>query len=446
MKKVALINPGKNRDYGIHEPINLGYIAANLEKNGVEVKIIDQLSGADVEKEIVSFRPEVVGVTGTTPVISDAYAIADYARNKGILTVIGGVHVSCLPEEGLKHADIVIAGEGEQAMVDIAAGKIEKGIARPPYIKNIDDLPPPARRLMNMEYYSATKDRIYGTHLYYVPPKTRVFALLTSRGCPFKCIFCYNSWRVSPVRYHSPERVIQEIRELVEKYNAQALFFFDDEFFANKKRLKEICRLWKEQGFKLIWGCQARADTIDDENLQLVKEISCRQVNIGIESGSQKILDVLKRKTVTVEQNREAVEKCSRAGLICWGTFMIGNPGETLEDIKQTRKFIRESKLTAAMIHITTPYPGTRLWDWCKEKKLVPENVDWAKFTTADVCVSASDTLSTKEIEKNRIKILVMDIILSGKFDWKGLIWTLVHHPMEQFSTIKRILKAVFAK
>jgi radical SAM superfamily enzyme YgiQ (UPF0313 family) len=446
MKKVALVNPGAFQGHGIHEPISLGYIAAYLEKYNIPVKIIDQLAGDNVYKELEDFKPDIVGITATTVVIRDAYKVANFCRSKGVFTVMGGVHASVLPEEALRYCDRVVVGEGEFAMLDIVQGKISSPIVSAGYINNIDEIPIPARHLMNMDYYLRTKDNISGTHLYFVPPRTRVAAILTSRGCPYRCIFCYNSYRRSPVRFHSPERVISEIELLIDKYKIQALFFFDDELLANKRRLSDICGMMKRNKIDLMWGCQARADAVDLATLRMVKEAGCRQINFGFESGSQRILDILKGETITVEENTQAIEMCRKVGILSWGTFIIGNPTETLNDIELTRRFIRTSRLNAAMIHVTTPYPGTKLWEYCSERKLIPQNIDWSDFTTAKVSVLACETLSNIEIDKLRIKILFRDIILTGKFDWFGFLWIAFRHPLKQLLRIIRVLNSGLPK
>ncbi len=354
---------------------------------------------------------------------------------------MGGVHVSIFPDEALEHCDMVVIGEGEQAMLDIAMGRINSRIISAAYVKDIDQNPMPARHLMKMDHYLKTKERISGTHLFFVPPMTKVSAMLTSRGCPYKCIFCYNSWRASPLRFHSAKRVIEEIKFLIKTYKVRAIFFFDDDFFFNKKRLKEICQMLKDEKINLIWGCQSRADTVNLEILQMVKAAGCRQVNFGLESGSQKILDILKNDTVSIEINRQAIELCRKVGIISWGTFMIGNPTETLNDIKLTRDFIRKSKLTGAMIHVTTPYPGTKLWDYCVEKKLLPSNMNWSDFTTVKAVIPICESLSNEEINHLRVKILFRDIILTGKFDYLGFLWIALRNPFQQLLRLKRIFE-----
>lgn len=399
MSKIALINPGRDLRYAVQEPLNIGFIASYLEKNDIEVRIIDELAGQDVEKELNEYRPNIAGITATTPLAPDAYRIADICRKMGILTVMGGVHASVLPEEALQHVDIVVKGEGEVAMLDIVKNNIKSGIVSRPYIKNIDEIPPPARHLMKMDFYLRTKDRLPNTYLYFVPPHTKTASILTSRGCPYNCIFCHNTWRGIPYRFNGAERVISEIKQLIEVYGIQALFFIEDNLFVNKPRLKKIYELMRKNNFDIIWGGNARVDSIDIETLKMVKEAGCRQITFGFESGSQRILDVLNKKT-TVEQNRKAIKLCNEVGIIPQGTVMIGNPTETVEDIKATQQFIKESDIESVGVCITTPYPGTELWKWCEEHELIPQSLNWCDFTYHKLPIPACDTIPPEEIIK----------------------------------------------
>lgn len=399
VKKVALINPGKDERYAVQEPLNLGFIASYLEKKGIEVTIIDELAGQDVNKELDKYCPDIAGITATTPLAPDAYRIADMCKQMRILTVMGGVHASVLPEESLEHVDIVVKGEGEIAMYDIARNGVKSGIVSRPYIKNIQQIPPPARHLMQMEFYLHTKDRLPGTYLHFVPPHTKTTSILTSRGCPYSCIFCHNSWQGLPYRFNSPDRVVSEIRDLIETYGIQALFFIEDNFFANRTRVKKICELIEQEGFNIIWGANARVDNVDLEILQIVRQAGCRQVTFGFESGSQRILDVLNKKT-TVEQNKTAIELCNKAGIIPQGTVMIGNPTETIEDVKATQQFLRQSDIKSVGVCITTPYPGSVLWDWCRQCNLIPEQFNWSDFNYDRVPIPACNTMSPEQIKR----------------------------------------------
>jgi radical SAM superfamily enzyme YgiQ (UPF0313 family) len=207
--------------------------------------------------------------------------------------------------------------------------------------------------------------------------------------------------------------VISEIRHLIEKYDIQALFFFDDDLFASKTRLKKICQLMRENKFNIVWSCQARVDSIDLETLKIAKGAGCRQVGFGFESGSQRILDILKNKTTTVEQNKRAIKLCQETGIIPWGTVMIGNPTETIEDVRMTQQFIRESGIDSIGVHVTTPFPGTELWKWSEKRGLIPESLDWSHFTTGELTIPACDTLSAKEIE--RLYAQTCDLVLANR-------------------------------
>jgi magnesium-protoporphyrin IX monomethyl ester (oxidative) cyclase len=436
-KRVALVFPGKDQRYAIQEPLNLGFIASYLEKHNIEVTIIDQLAGQDVEKEIEKFKPDIVGITGVTSVILDAYEIADMCRKKGILTVMGGVHVSLLPEEALKHADIVVKGEGEIAMLDIVKGNIKSGIISRPYIKNIDDVPPPARHLIQMEFYLYSKDRFPESWLCFVPSHTRVAELFTSRGCPHACIFCHNSWRGTPYRFNSAERVVSEIKDVMEKYNVRYLFFIDDNLFANRPRLKRICELIKENKLDIAWGGNSRVDTVDPEILKITKDAGCKQITFGFESGSQRILDVLNKRT-TVEQAKKAIKMCKNEGLIVNGTFIIGNPTETVEDIKLTQKFIKENDVDYPGVGILTPYPGTEVWKMCERNNLIPKEFNWKDFTAQKVSIACNTTMPAEEIK--RLLDETNDIILTKRI-LKHPLRTLkesIRHPSRITKTLKQ--------
>lgn len=429
MTRVALINVGRKKAEGICEPLNLGYIASYLEQNKVGVKIIDEQAGEDVSKEINAYSPDIVGITAVTPLAPRAYKIADICREKRILTVIGGVHATVMPEEALRHADIVVVGEGEVAMMDIITDDIKQGVVERPYIKNLDTLPPPARHLMREDFYLHTRDRVGDvvSHLHFVPPHTRVASILSSRGCSYRCIFCHNSWRVNPVRFNSAERVISEIKQLIDVYGAEAVFFMDDNPLANKPRLREICRIMIEDKLDIIWACNATANHIDLETAQLIREAGCVELVFGWESGSQKILDVLEKRT-TVEGNTQAIKICKRAGLMVTGSLMIGNPTETPEDVKATQQFIADNKKDIDMygVNMTTAYPGTKLWHWCEEKGLIPESFEWDHFNQQDLPVPACDTMSPKEIEELSLQTFVMQRVKLSRL-WKRGLW----HPFK---------------
>lgn len=409
MTKVALINPGLSRELAMQEPLNLGFLATYLKKNNIDVKIIDEPSQQNFYKEIEEFKPDFAGFTANTLVAKRAYELSSFCREKGIITIIGGRHPSIYPNEAAKYADYVVVGEGEKALLDIVQGKEKKGsiITREP-IKDLDEIPMVDRQLLNMEFYTKTKDRFQDSYLTFVPLNTRTAGVITSRGCPYNCIFCFNSHKLYPFRFHSARRVVDEIKYLINNYKIHAIFFLDDNLFANRQRLREICDLIKKEKLDFIWGANARVDNITEEIIIAAKEAGCKQITFGFESGSQRILDLLNKGT-TVEKAKEAIKIVKKHGLLATGTFMIGNPGETKEDIELTKKFIQENEIDSYGVCITTPYPGSKLFDICREQGLLPseDSIDWNKFAHSEFPYY----LSTKTLSKKEIKKAYYDLV-----------------------------------
>ena len=392
--KVCLVNPGVDK-YNDTPPINLAILAAYIETKGHEVIIIDKLAGDNFEKKLLDFQPDVAGITGTTPVITDAYRCADFCRHLGVYTVLGGVHSSILPEESLRHADAVVVGEGEVAFIELIESRA-KGIFQSKPIMDLDLIPPPAWRLLNMEFYTTVLSRVPMNFMAFADRHAIMGNLLTSRGCPWNCTFCHNSYRTIVPRYNSAERVIQEIELLIHDYNITGLFFVEDNFFSNHARIKKICKLMKEKKIDIPWGANSRVDCINEEVLKQVAGCNCKQVTFGWESGSQRILNVLNKRT-TVEMNRKSIQLCNQAGIKASGTFMIGNPTEKEEDIKMTQKFIAENDILGPIgICITTPYPGTKLWEWCIKYKRIPETFRWEDFDFHHVPIRMCDIKPSK--------------------------------------------------
>jgi len=437
MAKLVLVNAGTSYEYGIHEPLNLLVLAVYAKKFGHEVFIADQIAGEDIFKKIKKINPDFVGVTGTTAVIADSYDIVDWCRKNGFKTILGGVHVTVLPEEGLEHADFVVKGEGEDALVKILAGGEKPGIVVGRCIKNLDKLPKLDRDLIDMRYYQKGKDRNPGTHLHFVPPNTKLSSILATRGCPFNCIFCHNSWRGLPVRVNSAKWIIDEMKELRDKYQTQAVFFMDDDFLISKERVREFCRLYKEAGLDIIWGCQARVTAVDEELLKLLKEANCKQITFGIESGNERVLGMLKRNQTTVGQNKRAIRMVKEAGILSTGSFMIGNPGETEEEIEETRRFIIENDLDGFGISITTPFPGTKLWEMCKEKKVIPDKINWKEFNLNNLTFALSE-ISPKRMEQIHQEFLNLVMERNPGMTPKNVLKVAIKHPGK---AIKRVIR-----
>lgn len=449
MPKIALINPGKDKQYSTQEPLNLGFLASYLEKHGIEVKIIDQLVGQKPKKEISKYNPEFVGITGTTPVINDAFEIADWCMNHNYPVIFGGVHASVQ----LNNTDLlytVVRGEGEKVLLGLVKGEIPlNGIIEGIPVKNLDNIPPPARHLIDMNFYMRSKDRISDSYLYFVPKHTKVASILTSRGCPFECIFCWNSTRKVPVRLNSASRVVSEMEILIRQYGAEALFFIEDNFFLSKLRVEKICEELIAKKIEIIWGANARVDRVDLKLLQLAKQAGCEQTTFGFESGSQKILDVLNKQT-TVEQNKQAIKMCGEAEIIPQGTIMIGSPTETIEDIELTKQFIRETEIQDTVgICITTVFPGTKLWEWCNERDLIPKSFSWSDFNYQKIPIVCCESISPENLQ-NIYYEMVDEFSQGRKLSFENELKKAIQHPLitlrkiwnnpsKVFRTLKRI-------
>ncbi|MBF0458864.1 MAG: radical SAM protein [Nitrospirae bacterium] len=439
--KAALINPGRDQKYAVQEPLNLGFLASYLLANGVEVQIIDELAGQDVARELELFKPDIAGITATTPIAPDAYRVAGMCREMGILTVMGGVHASVMPDEALQHVDMVVKGEGEVALLDIIRDDIRSGIISRPYIKDIDSIPPPARHLLQMDFYVRSKSRIPHSYLYFVPAGAKTASVLTSRGCPYSCIYCHNTWRGTPTRYNSPERVISEIAGIKKDYGVETIFFIEDNLFVNKKRLRTICELMIENNLDVLWGGNSRVDNIDPEILNLAKKAGCRQITFGFESGSQRVLDILKKRT-TVAQNKRAIELCNEVGIIPQGTFIVGSPDETLEDVRLTMKFIEESNIESAGICIATPYPGTQLWDWAQENNLMPETYSWPDFDYLNTPINLSPAIPKQELLRLIGKVnILLAMRQKGRVNVLSALKGIVKEPSKVFTIAASLIK-----
>lgn len=440
-KRVALVQPGTDEQFNSNEPGNIGFIASYLLKHGFEVTLIDELAGQDVEKGIDDFQPDIVGITATTPLAPDAYRIADYCRDKGIQTVMGGVHASVLPEEALQHVDIVVKGEGERAMLELASSNdFKSGIYSADVIKDINDIPAPARHLMDMDFYLRSRERSSSGYLGFIPKTTKTSSVTTTRGCPYKCIYCHNSWSGIPFRAKTPENVIEELLFLKNEYGVEAFFFNEDDAFFHKNRLRKICDLMVKHDLNMIWGGNTRVNNISIDLLKVVQEAGCRQLSFGFETGSQRVLDILNKKT-TVDKAQQAIDMCNEVGMTINGTFMVGSPTETMEDIRMTVDFIKRNKIDVLGLVIATPFPGTEMWEWSKKHNMIPDNIDWRELDLFKCAIPANELMSSKEIEK--VYREVREEIYSSKnynnvnisFDF---IRDKITHP---FETIKSVVK-----
>ena len=378
LMKVLLVNPPtKIFTTRYTMPLGLGYLAAVLEKKGHKVRILDlaveRKSESEIRKEIGD--KGMVGITSSTPTIHNAYGIGRIAREEGVPTVMGGPHPSALPHESINECDVVVRGEGEETIVDLCeALEAGKGLTKVrgilykdgsrvvdngprEFIKNLDSIPFPALHLFpDISNYTVQHPLL--------DSKVVSGIILTSRGCPHNCVFCYKSIFGSIYRYRSPENVVAEWRMEVEEYKVKEMGVIDDSFTSNPKRAMEICRLIVKENLEVPWimPTGTRVKPISRELLESMKKSGLARIAFGIESGSQEVLDKI-GKNITLKEVEAAVDLSKSVGLETIGLFMIGNHCENESSIKQTIKFSKQLNLDYAIFYIATPFPGTRLFE-----------------------------------------------------------------------------------
>jgi radical SAM superfamily enzyme YgiQ (UPF0313 family) len=379
-------------------PLGIGYIAAVLEKEGYRVKVLDLLIEKKSDEEILAvikdFLPQVVGFTAVTPTVNSAFKLAAIVKKYDgeIITIIGGPHATALPEESLNNnMDYVVYGEGEETIVDLLAnidkpgnvksilyrsdGKVMKTAVRP-LIQNLDMLPYPARHLFPPVKSYRGQEALGSAN--------PAGSIITSRGCPFSCKFCFKAVFGNRFRARSAESVLDEWEMLEKKYHVKEVAIVDDSFTTDINRVHAICDGIIKRGIKTRWTCPngIRVDLGDYEMLAKMKKSGCYRVALGIESGSQRILDSI-GKNITLERIEETVKNCRRAGIRTMGFFMLGNIGETRESMEATISFAKKIRVDYAQFLIAMPYPGSGLYDEISKKGRIFMK-DWDQYGVYD--------------------------------------------------------------
>ncbi|MEW6455509.1 MAG: radical SAM protein [Acidobacteriota bacterium] len=408
MKVMLLVPPGgyfaERWTKGTLMPaLGILYIAAYLENKGMEVKVVPsevlELKWREIEKEISNYKPDVVGVTTTTENRFLAFELI--RRSKKVYptarTVIGGPHASMAAQDALEHIpelDFVVRGEGEittYELVKALESKKEDSLSKIPGISyringkifinpsrsplhDLDLLPFPARHLIPYEKYNFYLD---------VPGKGKLPAanLMTSRGCPFECNFCatpINWGRI--VRSMSPEKVVEEIEYVINRYNAKAIWFYDDTFNFNPKRVEKICDLIMERDLDIQWTCELRIDVMTKELLSKMKKAGLYYVSFGVEAGSERIRKEIIKKNIKLEHLYNIVRWCKELEILSNCFFIFSHPTETWQEAKETINIIErlknDSEISISILHI---YPGTNLEKKAKEMGKFPEDFTWTK-------------------------------------------------------------------
>ncbi len=405
--RFLLINPFCPITEGPTPPLGIAFLAAALEQSGIEVRVLD-FSVFPYSREYLAaflneFRPSIVGVTSVTMTFDHAIGIINDVKRiePDIATVMGGPHVSfCVNKTLTKHPelDFIVMGEGEATIVELAGefqGKRNwpgiKGLAfrdsdriiinETRAFLDVDSLPLPARHLMPLGRYRALHTPI---------------SITTSRGCPFRCIFCVGRKMVGArVRYRDPISVVDEL-EMLAKLDFPQINISDDLFTAKKRHCIDICNEILRRNLSITWSSFARVDTVSPELLEKMKEAGCRNVSFGVETANEDMLKTIK-KGITLETVKDAIKMCVDADVEPHVSFILGLPGESPETLNETKAFCKEIEDLGACygFHLLAPFPGTAVRDNNSEYDLTILTEDWKQYHANRAIVE------TKQIKKD---------------------------------------------
>jgi radical SAM superfamily enzyme YgiQ (UPF0313 family) len=466
-------------------PLGLLYLAAQLERDEVRVGVVDagmeRLSIDGALDRIRQIGPRLVGLSATTPeirAVEDFAAVIKQARPETAV-VLGGPHPTLDPEGVLAQpaVDYVVRGEGEFSFSELcraymggrrdgfeidglsykvdgrqasassprgeAAGLSSQGrqVHRPdrPMIANLDDAPMPARHLLPMSLY-----RNYGR----VYKRRPVQVMITSRGCPFRCIFCAHEIFGHRYRFNSATRMIEEVKRLMRDYGAREILFREDNFTASRERVVEFCDLLHKENLDLTWMALSHVNSMDADLARTMVEAGCWHLGMGVESGSPEIQRILK-KNLNLDRAREAFDIVQRAGLRTLAFFMIGNYCDSAETIRQTIDYACRLNTDFAIFTITTPFPKTDLFEWAVAEGLI------TNFDPSQLCnnpaifkqktpVLRTPTLSAGDLEKWQRRA-ILRFYLRPKQLWrilshKPLARALLHIQPKDYSNDGRLL------
>jgi anaerobic magnesium-protoporphyrin IX monomethyl ester cyclase len=426
--KVLLINPPQTFYSGSDQPagnlpLGLMYIAAVLQKADIKVEILDAFMAGtfrktgdvlnvgmpfeQIKQEIEAKTPDIIGISGPfTCQIENALKLSNLAKevDPKILTVMGGPHVTLVPQQFLEEArnvDIAVIGEGEYAMLEvvqafegekqlsqvqgIAYRQNGKVVVNPssPLIENLDKLPYPAYDLVDMEQYLSPKKIGYRSF------QDKAISMITSRGCPFDCCFCAVHLHMGQkFRAHSSEYVLSHIQFVVDKFKVKNIFFEDDNLTLDIKRFEAICDGIIERKIKISWETPngVRADCLNMELLKKMKRSGASSIFVGVESGDQNVLDKVICKSLDLKRVVEFAKDAKQIGLKTGAFYIIGFPGETKENMQRTVDFALKLKRdydVGMHLFMATPSYGTRLYEDCKAKGYIQQDLTWNAFAEA---------------------------------------------------------------
>jgi radical SAM superfamily enzyme YgiQ (UPF0313 family) len=427
--RIAFVNPPYLYAYGkiatgkhCSFPLGLGYMAAYVREHGHEPAIFDieamPYSFDEIWQQILDFKPDLVAITSVTSNFTQAKYLAEKSKTEiGCLVVMGGPHVAALPKVTLQAVtglDGVIIGEGEEplriladqyeatGMVDFSSipsacfivdGEFKRS-TQMKLIEDLDSIPLPARDLVDMSWYSLQPHFERGQ---------KSATILSSRGCPSKCTFCGNLIHGRRFRFNSPNYFVTELQMLRDKYGIRHFHIVDDCFSADPERVSEICQLILDRKLTdITWFIFGRADSLQDEKLIIkMRRAGCVYVLLGVESGSEHVLEKMRKET-PLDTVRTCCKLLRKNRIAYFNSFIIGNVGETEDDVMKSIAFAKELKSVMEGFNIMTPFPGTYVFNKFY-KDLANKDTNWDNFisVTSKIAYTVKHTpLSNSDVER----------------------------------------------
>jgi radical SAM superfamily enzyme YgiQ (UPF0313 family) len=382
-------------------PLGILYISSYLKLNGFDVELYDTTfkSFEDQKKKLIESKPDVIAVYCNLMTKLNVLPLMKFIRQNlpKSIVVLGGPEPPFYSEEFLNSgADIIVEGEGEITMKELceelaleehdlnkvsgiifknAEGKIIKTSPRE-MVNDIDGLPMPDRDSIELDLYLNAWKNAHGYSS---------VSINTMRGCPYTCRWCSHSVYGMSYRRRSPEKTVEEIKRIIDKYVPDILWFVDDVFTISHKWLRNVHKLLKEQNITIRFECISRSDRLDEDTIKTLKEMGCFRLWIGAESGSQKVLDLMDRRVDAVK-TREIIKLTRRCGIEAGTFIMLGYPGEDKNDIQETVKHLKESMPDIFLTTVAYPIKGTPFFHEVEERILT--NLPWEKRTDRDLSFS----------------------------------------------------------
>ena len=411
MKKALLVFPGFAYYAPIgRPPLGIGYIASVLRNNGYEAKILDLTLYREpyevLEKILAEYKPDYAMFSVLTTTYPSLLGYMEKVKKcESVKTVIlGGPHPTADPE-GVMHdfpGVIIVRGEGEVTIVELMSaleqskdlsdvqgityavnGEVRSNPTRP-FMTDLSSLPLPAFDLMEIGKYEECLEG------------ERIVSMVTSRGCPFQCVYCLKATHGRNWVGRSSESIIGEIKHLTATYNRRAFYFVDDLFTRDEKRVLEFCGKVKEEKLAVMWRCLARVDMISEKMIAAMYEAGCRMIDFGVESCDDEILKNIK-KGYAYEKVQRAFEWTSKVGVKTKAHMMLALPGDTPETMFRTIDRICSLPADHIQFNVTIPFPGTELWTWMQQQGILPKERSWEFYQMSNI---EQENLTVEEIDK----------------------------------------------